>query len=105
LFSIPVDVLARTTYPKKVIPLNLRVLFWDINRDTFDPLAFPEYTIGRVLEYGDKEAVAWVQHAFTEAQIVEVIKNERRLSRRSANFWALAYGLHHDQVAALKLAS
>lgn len=90
---------------KHMIPLHLLVLFWDINRDTFDPLAFPDYTIGRVLEYGDKEAVAWAQHAFTEAQIVEVIKNERRLSRRSANFWALVYGLQRDQVAALKLAS
>lgn len=92
-------------YPKHLIPLNLLVLFWGTNRDTFDPLAYPDYTIGRVLEYGDKEAVAWVQHAFTEGQIVEVIKNERRLSRRSANFWALVYGLHRDQVAALKLAS
>jgi len=34
--------------------------------------------------------------------IKRVISNERRLSRKSANFWALAYGIPSDQVAALK---
>jgi hypothetical protein len=88
-----------------MIPEYLRTLFWDINLDNFDPLAFPSYTIGRVLEYGDQNAVAWLKDSFSEAQIVDVIRTERRLSRRSANFWALVYHLSPDQVAALKLAS
>ena len=88
-----------------MIPQYLRTLFWDTNLDNFDPLAFPAYTIGRVLEFGDKDAVAWLKQTFTQAQIVEVIRTERRLSPRSANFWALVYGLSRDQVAALKLAS
>jgi hypothetical protein len=88
-----------------MIPLYLSTLFWDTNLDNFDPLAFPTYTIGRVLEYGDQDAVAWLKNTFSEAQIVDVIRTERRLSRRSANFWALVYGLSRNQVAALKLAS
>jgi uncharacterized protein DUF6922 len=90
---------------KSMIPLYLSTLFWDTNLDNFDPLAFPVYTIGRVLEYGDQDAVAWLKITFSEAQIVDVIRTEKRLSRRSANFWALVYGLSRDQVAALKLAS
>ena len=88
-----------------MIPECLRSLFWDTNLDDFDPLAFPTYTIARILEYGDQDAVAWLRKTFSETQIVKVVRTERRLSRRSANFWALVYGVSPDQVAALKLAS
>jgi hypothetical protein len=86
-------------------PQYLHTLFWDTNLDNFDPLAFPTYTIGRILELGNQDAIAWLKDTFSETQIVEVLRTERRLSRRSANFWALVYGLSPDQVAALKLAS
>jgi hypothetical protein len=88
-----------------MIPECLRSLFWDTNLNDFDPLAFPTYTIGRILEYGDQDAVAWLRKTFSETQIVNVVRTERRLSRRSANFWALVYGVSPDQVAALKLVS
>jgi hypothetical protein len=90
---------------KLMIPQYLHTLFWDTNLDNFDPLAFPTYTIGRILELGNQDAIAWLKDTFSETQIVEVVRTERRLSRRSANFWALVYGVSPDQVAALKLAS
>ena len=90
---------------KLMIPQYLHTLFWDTNLDNFDPLAFPTYTIGRILELGNQDAIAWLKDTFSKTQIVEVLRTERRLSRRSANFWALVYGLSPDQVAALKLAS
>jgi hypothetical protein len=90
---------------KLMIPQYLHTLFWDTNLDNFDPLAFPTYTIGRILELGNQDAIAWLKDTFSETQIVEVLRTERRLSRRSANFWALVYDLSPDQVAALKLAS
>lgn len=85
-----------------MIPRHLRSLFWDVSLETFDPTCFPDYTIFRILEYGDKEAVAWLKQTFTEETIRRVIVGERRLSPRSANFWALAYGIPSDGVAALK---
>jgi hypothetical protein len=90
---------------KSMIPQYLHTLFWDTNLDNFDPLAFPTYTFGRILELGNLDAIAWLKDTFSETQIVEVLRTERRLSRRSANFWALVYGLSPDQVAALNLAS
>lgn len=53
------------------------------------------------LEYGDKEAVAWLKETFTEKEIRRVISNERRPSPRAANFWALVYEIPFRQVAAL----
>ncbi|MBI2817561.1 MAG: hypothetical protein HYX72_11535 [Acidobacteria bacterium] len=85
-----------------MIPKYLYPLFWDTNRDEFEPAAYPVYTVGRVLEYGDSSAVAWLRQNFSEAQIKEIIRTERRLSRKSANFWALVYGIAREEVAALR---
>jgi hypothetical protein len=85
-----------------MLPQELRPFFWDTNLDRFDPQAYPQYTIARILEYGDEKAVAWLRQTFPEAAIREVIRKERRLSRRSANFWALVYCIPSDEVAAFK---
>jgi hypothetical protein len=86
---------------KLVIVNHLRRFFWDVDPDTFDPHAYPEYTIFRLLEFGDEEAIAWLRTEFPQGQIETVIRTERRLSPRSANFWALVYGLPPGEVAAL----
>jgi hypothetical protein len=88
-----------------MIPQGLRPLFWDTNLDHFDPVSYPAYTIGRVLEYGDDQAVRWLRDTFSETQIVEVLRTERRLSRKSANFWGLIYHVPAEEIAALRIAS
>jgi hypothetical protein len=84
-----------------MIPSQLQSLFWDINLETFKPEVYPDYTIFRVLEYGDDEAVTWLRHTFSEAEIRRVLCTEHRLSQKSANFWALVYGVPSGAVAAL----
>jgi len=84
-----------------MIPPSVQALFWDINLETFAPQAYPDYTIFRVLEYGDPAAVEWLRQMFPEAEIRRVLMTERRLTRKSANFWALVYGVPHGEVAAL----
>ncbi len=87
-----------------MIPKEFDMFFWDINPRTFDPLSYPLYTIARLLEFGDERAVEWMRQTFSQDQIREVIRSERRLSRRSANFWALVYGISAGEVAALSSA-
>ncbi len=84
-----------------MIPVDLRPFFWDINLAHFDPSAYPEYTISRILEFGNESAVAWLRQQFSEVQIKKIIRTDRRLSRKSANFWALVYRIPSDEVAAL----
>ena len=81
---------------------SVRPFFWDNNPEGFDPTAYPAYTITRLLEYGDEKAVAWLKETFPEDDIKHVIRAERRLTRRSANFWALVYRIPPEEVAALK---
>ena len=84
-----------------MIPSNLQTLFWDANLDTFNPAAHPDYAIFRVLELGDENAVSWMRSTFSETEIRRVLQTERRLSRKSANFWALIYRTPPQEIAAL----
>jgi len=84
-----------------MIPSNLQTLFWDTNLDTFMPEAYPDYTILRVLELGDEVAITWLRQTFPEGEIRRVLLTERRLSEKSATFWALVYGVPSREVAAL----
>ena len=84
-----------------MIPSNLQTLFWDTNLDTFQPEAYPDYTIFRILEYGDEQAVTWMRQTFPESEVRRVLSTEHRLSRKSANYWALVYGIPPQEVAAL----
>jgi len=85
-----------------MIPSDLQTLFWDTNLDTFTPKAYPDYTIFRVLEYGDDAAIAWLRETFSETEIRRVLRSEHRLSQKSATFWALVYGVPSREVAALE---
>ena len=84
-----------------MIPRYLHPLFWDVNLDNFNPTAFRDYAIARVLELGDDNAVKWMKGTFSESDIKRVIAKERRLSKKSANSWALVYGIAPGDVAAL----
>ena len=85
-----------------MIPEHLKPFFWDVNAETFDPEAYPAHTIGRILEFGNEEAVRWLKATFSEDQIKEVIRTDQRLSPRSASFWALVYHIPPQDIAALK---
>ncbi len=84
-----------------MVPNYLKPLFWDTDLAEFRPEEYPDYTILRVLEYGDETAVAWLRATFSEAEVRRVLRTERRLSPKSATFWALVYGIPADEVAAL----
>jgi len=84
------------------MPNGLQTLFWDTDLTDFDPVAYPDYTIFRVLEYGDVAAFDWLRRTFADGEILRVLRNERRLSPKSATFWALVYGIPPEQVAALR---
>lgn len=76
-----------------MIPRYLQTLFRDTDLAAFQPEAYPDYAIFRVLEYGDESAVAWLRETFSESDIRRVLCAEHRLSPKSATFWALVYGV------------
>lgn len=85
-----------------MLPQHLHPLFWDANLDNFNPEAYPDYTIDRVLELGDQDAVMWMKQTFPEAEILRVLATDRKLSRKSATYWSARYQMAPGQVAALR---
>ncbi len=85
-----------------IVPEQFKHLFWDIDDDTLQLKKHRKYIIARVLEYGNEEAIGWLKSLYADKEIKEVIKFERRLSRRSATFWAHIFHIPHNQVASLK---
>jgi hypothetical protein len=81
---------------------HLSSFFWDVDIDEFDPRLHPRYTIARLLEYGDLEAISWLKEQFSEETIREVIRTERILSPRSATFWGLVYHIPSEEIVTLK---
>lgn len=84
------------------IPIHLNHLFWDVRVDSFDPFKYPAYAISRILELGDESDVGWMRQNFSEDEIKRVLMSSRSLSRRSANFWSLIYGIPRHEIAALE---
>jgi hypothetical protein len=96
------DHLHEPRYDRSVIPQHVRPLFWDIAVETFDPQAWPRYTIERVLEHGADDDVQWLRRIVTPEQIQGVLRTTRRLSPRSATFWALVFEVPASEVPALQ---
>ena len=92
----------RSAILRLVIPEHLFPLFWDIDCKRFEPNRFPDYTILRILEYGDVRDVKWLEETFAADQIASVICSERRLTPRSARFWSLVYGIPTSAVRVLR---
>lgn len=83
------------------VPEQLKHLFWDIDVNTLQLKKHRKYIIARVLEYGNEEAIRWLKSLYEDKEIKEVIKFERRLSRKSATFWARIFHIPRSQVASL----
>ena len=85
-----------------MIPAHIKPYFWEIDTKKLDPKKHPEYIIGRILEHGHPEAIQWMSNTFDRALIKKTIKNSREISRKSAEFWRLYYGLPRDQILCLR---
>jgi len=67
-------------YDKFMLSGHLRPFFWEIDTDHFDPMLYPQYTIARLLEFGDPDAISWLREQFPEETIKNVIRADRTLS-------------------------
>jgi hypothetical protein len=71
------------------IPGRFRPLFWDANPGNIHIRRNARYIIERVLEFGDYEAIAWLQRVYTTRTILDVLNISRAISSKSRNFWEI----------------
>jgi hypothetical protein len=86
---------------ERSLPPGTHRYFWDIDPTELDVTQHPVYVIERLLEHGDLPSARWMLDTFPLETIVQVLQSSRKLSRRSANFWALYLDVDKEEVACL----
>jgi hypothetical protein len=71
------------------VPDTLRFLFWDTNPQEIRLRRHATYVIERVLEFGDLDAIRWLQRVYTVQKIVDVLEVSRLITPKSSRFWKL----------------
>ena len=71
------------------IPDRFRPLFWDASPGNIHIRRNARYIIERVLEFGDNEAIAWLQRVYATRTILDVLDTSRAISDKSRNFWEI----------------
>ncbi|MBI4777796.1 hypothetical protein HY792_02605, partial [Candidatus Desantisbacteria bacterium] len=59
------------------LPEFLSKYFWEVDFDKIDLQKRRVYVLSRILDYGDKKAVAWMWKNFTEEEIKNILYNYR----------------------------
>lgn len=87
---------------KAIIPQSVRVLLWDVNTKDISSSKHYKFIIERILEYGDIEEIKWMKSVYSKDQVIDTLKNSRRISEKSGNFWGLIYNLNSEELLCLR---
>ncbi len=74
------------------LDVKLKKYFWDVDFDALDVEKNTKYILERILDLGDEKAVRWMQKTFSKKDIQNAFKNNRKISKKSLNFWNLVFG-------------
>ncbi len=77
------------------IPDSFSPLFWDANPGNIHVRKNARYIIERVLEFGDYEAITWLQRVYPTRTILDVLNAGRAISIKSRNFWQIWFGVEN----------
>ncbi len=77
---------------EKEIPERFAYLFWDADVSKIQLHRNARYIIEKVLEFGDLDALWWVQLIYPSRKIVETCETSRKISEQSKNFWSIWFG-------------
>jgi hypothetical protein len=86
----------------KKIPQFLEKYFWDVDFLELSKEKYSQFIIERILEYGDKKEVQWMENNFSLEEIKKRVLMSKNLSPKSANFWGIIYNLNKNKILCLK---
>lgn len=86
----------------KRAPKFLKKYFWDIDFEKLDVKKHSRDILTRILEDGDEKTIGWMRRNFTKNNIADVLFHLRVVSPKSANFWALIFGIDRKKVLCLQ---
>ena len=68
---------------------HIRPFFWDSDIPKINIKEHKQCLIERILELGDEKAVQWLFSHFSLPEIKKTLKDNRRISEKSKNYWFL----------------
>jgi hypothetical protein len=77
------------------VPLRFRPLFWDTVLENIHINRNARYIIERVLEFGDLDAVEWLQKVYPVRKIADVLNLSKNVTEKSKNFWTIWFGVDY----------
>ena len=72
-----------------MLETNLKKYFWDTDFNALNAKKNKKYILERILDLGDDKSVKWMKSNFSKKDILETLKNNRKISKKSLNFWNL----------------
>jgi hypothetical protein len=78
---------------KYAIPERLRTLFWDTSLKRINIKKNARYIIEKILEYGDMDAVEWLQKVYPLSTIIDTLFLSRSITKKSKRFWMIWFGV------------
>lgn len=70
-----------------MIEEKLKKYFWDTDFESLNPEKNKKYILERILEMGDDNAVNWMLKTYSQKDISDTLRNNRKISKKSSNFW------------------
>ena len=84
------------------IPEYIKMVLWDVDTEELDLKKHWFFVIERIMDYGNENDVQWMLGTFSKEQLIEVVKKSRNLNRKTANFWALWFGIDREEIRCFK---
>jgi hypothetical protein len=84
------------------IPKFIAKYLWDVEVGRLSLQEHSMFIIERVLEYGDLEALSWINKSYKKDIITSALKRSKRISSKSGNFYALFYNVPKDKLLCIR---
>jgi len=85
------------------IPDHMAYLFWDVDINMINMDKHKKLIVERTLRLGRPESINWLLNTYKENDIIEVIKKTKNINRKTANYWAIHFGIPREEIVCLNM--
>jgi len=84
------------------LPEFLRPYFWDVRFEDIKAGESEMFVTKRIIDRGDSKSLHWLRQHYSKDTILQLLKESRDLSAKTATFWADYLGLEYSEVLCLQ---
>jgi len=81
----------------------MKSYFWDVNINKLDVTKNRNYSITRLLSFGDQYTLKWAFDTYERDVILYVVKNSRDLLLKTVLFWKSYFNLNESEIRCFKV--